>query len=132
MTQSPTRNIRVVLRSLCAPAATGERDANNVLIGSSNLDNGAWFSINGARPKLPTAETIAGAGNTCLESAPFANGLFTGQYMAPVGEFIYPEPTLAGSPIPANNFNQMASSCTASRATTPPLSRPRAPGKIQA
>ena len=46
-------------------------------------------------------------GNLCWQSAQYANGLFTGQYMAPVGEFIFPENTLAGFPIVPNNFHQM-------------------------
>ena len=64
-----------------------------------------------ARPNLPgagpgTSGVPAGDG-TCLQSAQFANGLFTGQYMAPTLAFIFPENTLAGSPIVPNNFWQM-------------------------
>jgi hypothetical protein len=35
-----------------------------------------------------------------------ANGLFYGQYHAPIGEYIFPENT-PGNPIPENNFNTM-------------------------
>ena len=52
---------------------------------------------------METVTATQPAPGTCLESAQYANGLFTGQYMAPVGEFIFGENTLAGSPIiPAN------------------------------
>jgi hypothetical protein len=111
VTQSPTRYVRVVLRSLCAPAAS----AANVPVGNpGNLDAGPFFDINnagGGRPNLPgagpgTSGVPAGDG-TCLQSAQFANGLFTGQYMAPTLAFIFPENTLAGSPIVPNNFWQM-------------------------
>jgi hypothetical protein len=67
---SPTRNIRVVARSLCAPEVF-----NN-----------------------------AAVGNACLQRKPAANGLFTGQYMAPVFEYIFPENVVAGDPIVTNNF----------------------------
>lgn len=132
VTQSPTRYIRAVLRSLCAPAATGKASepgfAALAAVPAKNLDNGAtasttpnagpFFDINGTRTNLPGAATAGvydgganngtavgkQAANTCLESAQYANGLFTGQYMAPVGEYIFPENTLAGAPIVPNNF----------------------------
>jgi hypothetical protein len=34
----------------------------------------------------------------------YANGIFAGQYHAPVGEYIFPE-NVPGSPVPENNFN---------------------------
>ena len=40
----------------------------------------------------------------CLERAPAANGLKTGQYMAPTTDFILPENVFPGSPPPPNNF----------------------------
>ena len=131
ITQSPTRYIRAVLRSLCAPGATGPLDATGKVIlpatiPATNLDNGTtlvlgnWYDINGASGKAPligfntpgqgpsTAVVPADGVNpgTCLERAQFANGLYTGQYMAPVGEFIFPENTLAGfAPVPATAYH---------------------------
>jgi hypothetical protein len=107
VTQSPTRYIRVVVRSLCAPAATGTQGAAGAPVPSTNLDNGPFFDINGPRAILtgsgPGTSGVDGSNGTCLQSAQFANGLFTGQYLAPVGEFIFGENTLAGDPIiPAN------------------------------
>ena len=120
VTNSPTRYLRVVIRSLCAPAASGSLDANGVVVPSAaggsvqSLDGTPWRDINGAlgaAPLLPgsapgTTSPADGPGNgKCLERAQFANGLFTGQYMAPVNEFIFPENTLAGNPIvPANTW----------------------------
>jgi hypothetical protein len=67
---SPTRNLRVAVRSLCVPSAV-------------NAD---------VTPGVP-----------CLQSKPAANGLFAGQYKAPVFEYIFPENTQTGDPVvPAN------------------------------
>ncbi len=146
ITQSPTRYIRAVLRSLCAPAASGAASATRNAVGtivnalvnvpSTNLDDGnppilnvpnptspnlgPYFDINLSRAILPGAAAVgvydggAGIGNVsrqggnkCLESAQYANGLFTGQYMAPVGEFIFPENTLAGFAVLPSNFWHM-------------------------
>ena len=40
----------------------------------------------------------------CLRRAPAANGLFSGQYLAPNFNFIFPENLVAGDPIVPNNF----------------------------
>ena len=139
VTQSPTRYVRAVLRSLCAPAASGA--ASELVDGvgqpiialaavpSTNLDDGVdpltapnagpYFDINGARPTLPNSDLtrfqggnghpldpgFVGPGDgSCLQSAQFANGLFTGQYMAPVFEYIFPENVMAGFAVVPNNF----------------------------
>jgi hypothetical protein len=121
VTNSPTRYVRVALRSLCAPGLT---DNAGALFPATNLDNGVapattpWIDINapiagpGTAPQLPGAGpglAVPGDSPTtglCLERAQFANGLFTGQYMAPMGEFIFPENTLAGTPVvPENQWN---------------------------
>jgi hypothetical protein len=120
VTQSPTRYLRVVVRSLCAPAATGALGTNGAAVTATNIDEGTaatspnigrFFDINAPRASLPGAgpgtSGVAGSNGTCLQSAQFANGLFTGQYMAPVGEFIVPENTLAGFPIVPANFWQI-------------------------
>ncbi|WP_424363329.1 hypothetical protein [Methylocystis parvus] len=97
VTQSPTRYIRAVLRSLCAPTSAG--GAGTPAGNPGNLDGGAFFDINGTRPPLSGA--AAGDGS-CLQSAGFANGLFTGQYSAPTTEFIFAEPTVPGTSVPNN------------------------------
>lgn len=116
ITNSPSRNIRVVIRSLCAPEASGVTAANGVAIPSTNLNNGVtvaggrFFSINAAAGSANAGPTLPGAvagDGTCLQRAQFANGLFSGQYMAPVGEYIYPEPTLGGGRILPSNFWQL-------------------------
>ena len=40
----------------------------------------------------------------CLKRAPAANGLYSGQYMAPNFNFIFPENLIPGDPIVPNNF----------------------------
>jgi hypothetical protein len=130
ITQSPTRYLRAVLRSLCAPAASGVSSSvagfpavpatNLGLDAATSPNKGPYFGINGARPNLPSAGNAAlgfdggpGPGNvpssdgTCLQSAQYANGLFTGQYMAPVSEFIFPENKLTGNPVVPNNLWHM-------------------------
>ena len=102
ITQSPTRYVRAVLRSLCAPTTAG--GAGSPTGNPGNLDGGPFFDINGARSPLPGA---TGGDGSCLQSARFANGLFTGQYSAPTAEFIFAEVVVPGAPIPANNFWQL-------------------------
>ena len=79
---SPTRNIRIVARSLCDPVNINRTAP---LVGPDGL------------PANPTATA------PCLQRAPAANGLFTGQYMAPAFDFIFPENIVAGdNPVPYN------------------------------
>lgn len=104
VTQSPTRYIRAVLRSLCAPSIKDLGPAGTPTGNPGNLDGGVFFDINGVRAPLPGA---TGGDGTCLQSARFANGLFTGQYSAPTTDFVFAENVVPGSPITANNFWQM-------------------------
>ena len=76
--KSPTRFVRVAVRSLCDPA---------------NVNN----------PNVPTVANPA-ASTGCLQRAQFANGLSTGQYEAPTFNFIFPEAVTFGDPIVPNNF----------------------------
>jgi hypothetical protein len=41
-------------------------------------------------------------------TTPVANGLVAGQYVAPVGEYIFPENTVMGDPLVPNNFECLA------------------------
>jgi hypothetical protein len=102
ITQSPTRYVRAVLRSLCAP--TKADGAASPTGNPGNLDGGPFFDISGTRMPLPGA--TAGDGS-CLQSAGFANGLFTGQYSAPTTDFVFAEVVVPGAPIPASNFWQL-------------------------
>ena len=113
VTQSPTRYVRAVLRQLCAPAAgfaAGQPSGN-----PGNYDGGAYFDINGSRANLPGAGVLVAnpadpnapalpvPDGSCLQSAQYANGLFTGQYYAPTFNFIFAENVFGGDPIiPAN------------------------------
>ena len=74
---SPTRYIRAVARSLCDPA---------------NINS--------------TAQPLGGVANPvdCLKRAKTANGLYSGQYYAPVLQFLFPENVVAGDPPVPFNF----------------------------
>ena len=76
--ESPTRYVRVAVRSLCDPA-----------------------NINSTAPLLgsQTASPV-----DCLKRAPAANGLYSGQYLAPTFNFIFPENIVPGDPTVPNNF----------------------------
>ena len=74
--ESPTRYVRVAVRSLCDPA-----------------------NINGTAPQLGTSTPAA-----CLKRAPAANGLYSGQYLAPTFNFIFPENIVPGDPQVPKNF----------------------------
>jgi hypothetical protein len=76
--RSPTRYMRVVARSTCDPA-----------------------TINGQAPIVSLGPRVEVA---CLDRAPAANGLRTGQYMAPVTSFIFPENVTPGDPLVPYNF----------------------------
>ena len=84
---SPTRYIRVAVRSLCDPA-----------------------NINGAADKLPrTSDQTSPTGflqTACLNRAKSANGLNSGQYLAPVSSFLFPEALVPGDPTAPNDFWQ--------------------------
>jgi hypothetical protein len=72
---SPSRNIRVVARSLCKP-------------GTPDVSTGHSSTV-----------------DSCLASAPvFANGLVAGQYAAPVFEYIFPEGVKPGDLTVPNDF----------------------------
>jgi cytochrome c peroxidase len=77
---SPSRNIRVAVRTLCDPA-----------------------NINGIA-RLIGSNPASAVG--CLERAPAANGLSSGQYMAPTIEYLLPENVVPGdAPLPNNFWN---------------------------
>jgi len=75
---SPTRNLRVVARTLCTPA-----NVNDLVNGVPCLE------------RMPAAKGTAN---------PAVDPLFTGQYLAPVFEYIFPENVVAGDPIVPNNL----------------------------
>jgi hypothetical protein len=81
---SPTRYFRAVVRSMCDPA---------------NINGNASF----VRPPWQDV-SFPGVQAACLDRAPAANGLATGQYLAPTGEFIFPENTSTGGPLVPYDF----------------------------
>jgi hypothetical protein len=77
---SATRYVRVVARSLCDPA---------------NINATA------ALVSQPAAAV------TCLQRAQAANGIYSGQYLAPTFEFLFPENVSPGDPLVPKNFWDM-------------------------
>ena len=78
----PSRNIRIVARSLCAPTA-----------------------LAAAQPAVDAClQTATDFANTPTNAALTANGLVAGQYLAPVGEYIFPEGVKPGDPTVPNDF----------------------------
>ena len=76
---SPTRYMRLVSRTLCDPG-----------------------NINGMAPAISNGVETGSV--PCLTRAPASNGLFAGQYYAPVPEFIFPENVTPGDPPVPYNF----------------------------
>jgi hypothetical protein len=95
--QSPTRYIRLVVRQLCDPA-----------------------NINGKAPLVAGPSAAKGTA-PCLERVPAANGLMTGQYFAPVFNFIFPENVVPGDPVVPNNLWTMNFLVSGEGAGTGPL-----------
>ena len=91
---SPTRYARVVARSLCDPANVNDLAP---LIGRTGVRIAGAHDTYGVVPRGPRLVP-------CLQRAPAANGLFTGQYMAPNFNFIFPENLMPGDPVVPNNF----------------------------
>ncbi|WP_045835017.1 hypothetical protein [Hyphomicrobium sp. 99] len=95
---SPTRTIRVVARSLCTPADINP--TTGVSFAGVTIASLGWTPMNTTAPTTPGFTSDG----TCVGRAIAANGLATGEYLAPVFEFIFPENTGRGDPIVSNNF----------------------------
>ncbi len=84
MLASPSRYMRVVMRTLCDAA-----------------------TINGQAPLIKDnsiGDLNALTWVDCLARAPAANGLMSGQYLAPVTGFIFPENVTPGDPLVPFDF----------------------------
>lgn len=80
---SPTRYMRVAARQLCDPA-----NINGLVIAINRA-----LPVGVRRPMVP-----------CLIRATAANGLKSGQYLAPTVNFLFPEAIVPGDPTVPNNF----------------------------
>jgi cytochrome c peroxidase len=104
---SPTRYMRVAARSLCDPG-----NINGLAVPLSGVA-ALSGSTGGATPLVP-----------CLDRAVAANGLRTGQYLAPVTNYLFPENVgLGDRPVP-NNFWALGFLATGEGQGTGPLLPP--------
>lgn len=88
-----------VSAKLCTPPPAGEfipptREVRAVVTGLSQFLPGTIIANPSSQvPGTPSAKTTA-------------NGIFYGQYHAPIGAYIFPE-NVPGTPVPENNFNSI-------------------------
>jgi hypothetical protein len=93
----PPCTATVATQKACTPPAGGQfipptREVRAVIDGDSQFKPGTIeANPNSQVPGTPGAQTAA-------------NGIFYGQYHAPIGEYIFPE-NVPGTPVPENNFN---------------------------
>ncbi|MGO4599463.1 PKD domain-containing protein [Terrabacter sp. 2RAF25] len=93
----PPCTATVPTQKACTPPAGGQfipptREVRAVVDGGSQFKPGTIeANPNSQVPGTPGAQTAA-------------NGIFYGQYHAPIGEYIFPE-NVPGTPVPENNFN---------------------------
>jgi hypothetical protein len=99
--QSPSRMVRVVARSICNPDEINTIDTTKLKYANATPATLGWKAINTASSGVPG---VTSDGTTCIGRAIAANGLQTGQYQAPVFEFIFPENTGRGDPIVPSDF----------------------------
>jgi hypothetical protein len=86
---SPTRTLRVVQRTLCLPQMSQVTTTAGVTYDATST-YGTTPQINGT--------------TDCLQSKPAANGLFAGEYTAPVFEYIFPENVQPGDATVPNDL----------------------------
>ena len=93
----PPCTATVATQKACTPPASGQfipptREVRAVVEGLQQFQPGTIIpNPNSQVPGTPSAKTAA-------------NGIYYGQYHAPIGEYIFPE-NVPGTPIPENNFN---------------------------
>jgi hypothetical protein len=93
----PPCTATVATQKACTPPSGGQfipptREVRAVIDGDSQFKPGTIeANPNSQVPGTPGAQTAA-------------NGIYYGQYHAPIGEYIFPE-NVPGTPVPENNFN---------------------------
>ncbi len=93
----PPCTASVATTKSCTPPPAGQfipptREVRAVVTGLSQFNPGTIIpNANSQVPGTPGAQTTA-------------NGIYYGQYHAPIGEYIFPE-NVPGTPVPENNFN---------------------------
>ena len=146
ITASPTRYIRGVIRNLCGPDTTAKVNTAASLAETDTVE--ASFTGVNKRGAAQNVNNLPGASNTvapgtapvnatdgsCPQRAQFANGLFTGQYLAPVTEYIFAERIQTGTQgLPHRTSSNWTawSMARVDRAATPRRRRSRRPGKAR-
>ncbi len=112
VTGSPTRYVRAVVRQLCAPETTPKVNTPQDPFGVDTVEPSfAGINKRVGVVQLPGAgpgtSGVAPTDGTCGQRAQFANGLFTGQYVAPFVEFITAERIQRGTAVAPANIWQM-------------------------
>lgn len=92
----PPCTVNVPTQKNCTPPPAGTylsppREVRAVIEGLQQFNADGTVNPASQVPGTPNATT-------------YANGIYAGQYHAPVGEYIFPE-NVPGSPVPENNFN---------------------------
>ena len=107
----PPCTATVATQKACTPPPAGQfipptREVRAVITGLSQFQPGT-ITPNPAS-QIPVAGapacTYTPAGAVIVSPCTTANGIFYGQYHAPIGEYIFPE-NVPGTPVPENNFN---------------------------
>ncbi len=112
VTASPTRYVRAVIRQLCAPDTTAKVTTAADPFGLDTVEpNFTGINKKVGIVQLPGAgpgtSGVAPSDGSCGQRAQFANGLFTGQYIAPFTEFILAERIQRGTAVAPANLWQM-------------------------
>ena len=106
VTASPTRYVRAMVRQLCAPETTPKLTTpNDPFIGTDTVEKN-FTGIN-KRVGIVTLPGAVPGDGSCGQRAQFANGLFTGQYIAPFTEFILAERIQRGTAVAPANLWQL-------------------------
>jgi hypothetical protein len=102
------RTIRPLSSTLVNAAQVGrwvfntDKDANT--FGGLSSPGATRELVTMVEKKVAGTPVVYGPADPALAAVGTANGLVAGQYVSPVGEFIFPEPNVSGAPLTPYNF----------------------------